>query len=325
MTLQNRLTLLLVLSTTLLFASEADILTEYRVNGIKNIEKKLDKRLSSLEYWKKFLKQKDTRFGFFESYENILTCDKSKSTLSVYKKGKDGKFTLQKEYSAFTGKMKGDKQKEGDLRTPVGVYDIVQKITEVDSFYGPLAFVTSYPNLYDKYKNKTGQGIWIHGLPIEQKRDEYTKGCIAINNESLTCLDKNIDINNTVLIINEKSVNDHASKEKLAKIMAGIYAWRYAWIYNNLNDYLNFYNPDFKRFDGMTYQHFKQYKTRIFGKKEQKKIHFSNINLVPYPGESNLYKITFDEAYKSNSFAFNGRKILIVKLLSDKISIITEQ
>ncbi len=51
--------------------------------------------------------------------------------------------------------MKGDKKTEGDLRTPIGVYDLVKKISNVDEFYGPLAFVISYPNIYDRYKENT--------------------------------------------------------------------------------------------------------------------------------------------------------------------------
>jgi len=328
MTLINKLliaTFSLSLGVNTLLAKEHDILTEYRVNGIVNIEKKLDKKLASQKYWQKYLEKRDTSFGFLESYDNILACDKSKSTLTVYRKNSDGKFELQKEYSAYTGKMKGDKVKEGDLRTPVGVYDIVKKITKLDSFYGPMAFVTSYPNLYDRYQNKTGQGIWIHGLPIEQKRDEYTKGCIAINNQNIECLDKNIDINKTVLIINEKSVKKHSSKTDLAYLLSDIFAWRYAWIYNNIDDYLQFYNPDFKRFDGMDIERFKQYKKRIFAKNERKRIRFTNINLIPYPGSEDLYKLTFHEDYKSDSFEFSGEKILIVKLNNNKMTILTEQ
>jgi len=329
MTLINKLyTSVLILSfglSTTLQAKEHEILTEYRINGIVNIEKKLDKKLSSKEYWDKYLQNKDTSFGFLESYDNILTCDKSQSKLAVYQKDAKGKFKLQKEYSAYTGKMKGDKIKEGDLRTPVGIYNIVKKITKLDSFYGPMAFVTSYPNLYDKYQNKTGQGIWIHGLPIEQKRDEYTKGCIAINNKSIECLDKNIDINKTILIINEKSVNTKSSKNDLAQVLSNIFAWRYAWIYNNIDAYLSFYDPDFKRFDGMDIERFRQYKKRIFSKNEQKRIRFTDINLIPYPGKKNLYKLTFHEDYKSDSFSFSGKKVLIVKRIDNRISILTEQ
>jgi murein L,D-transpeptidase YafK len=318
-------TTLFILFCSTLYGSDTDLLTDYRNKGIQQIQKELDSKLAKEDYWNNYLKNIDTSFGYFESYTNILTCDKSKSQLSLYTKDSNNSYKLDKEYSAYTGKNKGDKQAEGDLRTPVGVYNIVKKITKVDSFYGPLAFVTSYPNIYDKYRGKTGQGIWIHGFPIKQERDEYTKGCIAINNKSLECLNKNIDISKTLLIIDEKSVNKNTSKKKLSKVLANLFAWRYSWIYNDIDSYLNFYSPKFKRFDGMNYKQFTKYKTRIFNKNEKKSIIFNNINVIPYPDTKDIFKIAFKEKYKSNSFSFTGNKVLIVKLSANKFNIITEQ
>ena len=310
--------------TTSLFADNISILTEYRKYGIQNIEKELNKQLTQRTYWDEYLKNIDTSFGYFESCNNILICDKSKEALSYYKKEKN-KYQFQKEFSAYTGKNKGDKKKEGDLRTPIGVYDLVKKITKVDSFYGPLAFVTSYPNIFDQYRGKTGQGIWIHGLPINQERDTFTKGCIAINNQSLESLDKNIDINKTILIINNTKIQKNDNKKLFAQILSNLFAWRYDWIYNQLSDYLAYYAPEFKRFDGMNLKQFKKYKTRVFGKNEKKTILFSNINVIPYPGAQKTFKITFKEKYHSGSFTFEGDKTLIVKLTDNAFQIITEK
>lgn len=332
MTMENKFytatfqALFILFLSTSVFATDNEILTNYRLHGIKNIEKTLDKSLTDTSYWKEFLKNKDTKFGYIESYTNILLCDKSKSELLIYSKDSNNTYKLRKEYNAFTGKLKGDKKKEGDLKTPIGVYDIVKKISKVDSFYGPMAFVTSYPNLFDKYKGKTGQGIWIHGLPTDQERDEFTKGCIAIKNKSIECLNRNIDIKKTILIIKENTDDStNPSKETLAKLLSELYTWRYAWLYNETEKYLNFYAPEFKRYDGMNFKKFKKYKTRVFAKHERKTILFQNINIVTYPNMKNMYRITFDEEYKSNSFSFKGRKILIVKLQNNKFNIITEK
>lgn len=312
-------------SSNILLASQTKLLTQYRLNGISGLEKTLDKELATPTYWSDYIKNIDTRFGYIESYTNILTCNKSKSDLLVYIKDANNTYKLQKDYGAFTGKMKGDKTAEGDLKTPVGVYDLVKKISNVDEFYGPLAFVTSYPNIYDKYKGKTGKGIWIHGLPIHQERDKFTKGCIAIGNKNIECLNKNLDIKKTLLIINEQCNYTTVSKKELADILSQLYAWRYAWKYNNLTNYLNFYSQDFIRFDGMDLKRFKRYKKRIFAKNENKSILFKELNVVPYPMHKNTFKVMFQEFYKSNSFTFNGKKTLIVKLKDSKMQIITER
>jgi murein L,D-transpeptidase YafK len=302
-----------------------DILTMYREHGIKNIKKQLDLELSKPEYWSRYLKDKDTTFGYIESYTDILVCDKSKSTLSLYTKNSKDKYMKQNTYSAFTGKFKGDKQTEGDLRTPIGIYNLTKKISEVDSFYGPLAFVTSYPNMYDRYRGKNGSGIWIHGLPINQDRDEFTKGCIAIDNKSLKCLDRDIDIKKTLLIINPKDEFMDVSKETLAMILSNLYEWRYAWLYNNLKNYLKFYASDFIRFDGMNLKEFKKYKKRVFAKSGRKVIRFTDLNVIPYPNKKDVYQITFKEFYKSKSFVFRGDKILLVRIEDDSIKIFTER
>jgi murein L,D-transpeptidase YafK len=320
-----RLLLLFFISLNIL---SGDILTSYRVNGTIDIEKEMDMELSKEEYWKKYLSDKDTTFGYIESYSNVLACDKSKSALDFYSVDENKSFKFKKTYSAFTGKFKGDKIKEGDLRTPIGIYQIVQKLskeTKLDPFYGPLAFVTSYPNVYDTYRGKNGSGIWIHGLPA-QDRDEFTRGCIAINNSSIECLDNNIDISKTLLIINDSAIKTDVSKEVLTSILAQLYAWRYAWIYDDIDSYLSFYSPDFVRFDGMDIKKFTSYKSRIFKKTEKKSIIFNDINVLPYPNSASIYQITFQEYYRSESFQFSGEKTLVVEFDKNrKIRILTEK
>lgn len=288
----------------------------------------MDLELSKKEYWDKIVENKDTTFGYIESYNNILACDKSVSNLELYSLDENQSFNYRKTYDAFTGKLKGDKVREGDLKTPIGIYQITQKLskdTKLDPFYGPLAFVTSYPNIYDSYRGKNGSGIWIHGLPSED-RDEFTRGCIAIDNSSIECLDRNIDIDKTVLIIDDTKVKQNISKDTLSSILAQLYSWRYSWIYDDIEGYLSFYSPEFVRSDGMNIEEFRKYKTRVFKKVEKKTIIFNDINVLPYPNTSNIYQINFKEFYRSDTFKFTGDKTLVIELGEDnKIKILTEK
>ena len=323
----KKTTLLLLLLVASLGA--IDILSEYRAHGIKNIEQKMDLALAKKSYWTKYLKTKDTTFGYLEKYSNVLTCNKEQSTLNLYVQDKNKKFKLINKNSAFTGKNSGDKKREGDSKTPIGVYELVakkSKKTKLDPFYGPYAFVTSYPNSYDAYQGKSGHGIWIHGLPESQERDNFTKGCIAIQNINLKELEKNIDIKETLLIIDDNWIKTKISEDKLTSILAQLFEWRYAWIYNDIEKYLKFYSDDFIRYDGMKIEKFKRYKRRIFTKNEKKTILFHDLNVVPYPNTKNSYQVTFKEFYKSNSFKFEGNKSLMIKLdSSNNMQIFTEE
>lgn len=317
------ITLFFLLNTTLFAQS---VLTEYRMHGIESLEKKLDYALTKKKYWLKYLNSQDTKFGYLEKYPNLLACNKHNPSLILYTKDQKGRYKLKSKSSAFTGKNSGDKQTEGDLKTPVGVYELIKKKdSNLDPFYGPLAFVTSYPNLYDQSLGKDGHGIWIHGFPFDGDRDSFTKGCIAINNKNLQCLDKEMNIDNTLLIINENSIKTNTSKETLSTILSDIYKWRYAWIYNKLDNYLSFYSHDFKRYDGVKFSDFKRYKTRVFKKHEKKKIIFSDINVVPYPNQKEMYQVTFQEHYESDTFEFDGKKTLMIYFTNNHMQIFMEK
>lgn len=318
-----KIVFLILLSLTL---GANEILTNYRINGLEDIERKMDFELTKLDYWNEHIEKQDTTFGYLESFSSVLTCDKEKSNLVLYKQNKNKKFELTKDYSAFTGKFKGDKVKEGDLRTPTGVYELTKKLSNVDSFYGPLAFVTSYPNTYDRYNGKDGSGIWIHGLPTEKSRDTFTKGCIAINNPNLEALDKKIDIDSTMLIISPDKTKKDISKKALSKILAQLYEWRYTWLYNDIDKYLDFYSKDFiKSDDRMNYNSYASYKKRVFSKPGKKTIIFKDINVVPYPDTQDVYQISLNEIYSSDTYQYKGNKTLMVRLTKDnKMKIFTE-
>lgn len=177
-----------------LFSAENIILYK---NGGKKL---LEKEFSNPGYWSHSLFNKDLRFGYFERALSLLTVSKEKGSLELYTPDLQKRFSLKKRYGAFTGKNAGDKKREGDLKTPIGIYTFIEKKKNVDPFYGPMAFVTSYPNLYDKIQGKSGDGIWIHGVPFSGSRDPFTRGCVAINNDDLLQLDKNINLSSRLQI-----------------------------------------------------------------------------------------------------------------------------
>jgi murein L,D-transpeptidase YafK len=316
---------LFILLTTTLFANEP-LIDLYQKEGSTAIEKVFDKILGSPEYWEKKLENTPTRLGYFESINALLTCDKNSSQLTLYTKNEMKAFQLDNNFTAFVGKRKGDKQKEGDLKTPIGVYKLIQKLENVDPFYGPLAFVTSYPNTYDKIRGKNGSGIWVHGLPMQQKRDTFTRGCIAISNDHLKEVEAHINPKQTLVFIDNHRFPE-VKKAQLAQILAGLYQWKSAWSENNLDNYMDFYSPQFKRSDGLNYQRFKQYKQRIFSRKTHKRIHFEKINIIPYPSaqDRDTFLIFFKEHYFSPHYSFQGDKELYIKLHDHTFQILAEK
>jgi len=316
---------LIVLVFFCFFAQAKDLVDTYRYQGIDEVEKKIQKYLQSKNYWYGRLKEIDTKYGFYERLDSLILCQKKSKKVVVLKKSKNG-FKSVDRYKAIVGKM-GQKRYEGDLVTPIGVYDITKKFRPKDRFYGPLAFALSYPNLYDKSKGRKGHGIWIHGYPLDgSSRNSSSKGCVVIKNSSLKSLEKKIDHSKSVIIISQNSYPS-VKKETLANILANLYKWQDAWKRSDFFKYIAFYDKDFRRYDGMKLSVFKMMKKRIFRKKEKKSIKFMDINIYPYPSlkEKNLFRVTFLEDYKAPSYKFRGNKELIVKADKRHFKILVER
>ncbi|MDD3324379.1 MAG: L,D-transpeptidase family protein [Sulfurospirillaceae bacterium] len=292
---------------------------------LKSLDDITPKEAQSKDFWSKYLKDKNVQYGYYENLNTLLICEKEKKRLEVYKNGEDG-IKFVKAHDVIVGKN-GDKLKEGDLKTPVGVYEITRRFKPSDQFYGPLAFSLSYPNVYDKLRGKNGNGIWIHGSPLDGgPRGESSKGCIVMDNPIITSLDTEIDPKSALTIIGEDEI-PKTSKESLAIILSEFYKWQHAWKGHDANKYLAFYSDNFIRFDGMKKSDFSKMKKRIFSKKEKKEIKFKDVNISPYPSLDGrkLFKISFYEIYKSNSFKYNGEKELYVELKKDKLLILAER
>lgn len=316
--------LILLCGATFAFAS-SDIVETYRKKGVDAAIAEIEGRLATKGYWQSYLKNHDTSLGFYESDKFILVTDKSKPEISLYTY-KDHKLSLVNRSAARVGGSKGDKERSGDMKTPTGSYDFVNKLGKLDTFYGPFAYATDYPNLYDIVNKKGGYGIWLHGMPTDGNRTPSTRGCVVVNNNYLQNLDKKITYQKTVLIIDDKPL-PKTSKEDIALILSSMFQWKKAWEKNDLKGYLNFYDDNFKRFDGMGKAAFSAYKGRIFGKNESKKIVFREFEVTPNPTSRNekIFKVKFYEEYWAPSYKFNGVKDLFVKVENSKMTIMAER
>lgn len=282
--------------------------------------------MQTRDFWSGVLREQDTRFGYYEDLKYLFIATKNAPTLRLYALN-EGKWNEKLNVESLVGSKGGHKEKEGDLATPIGVYSLNARLVNLDQYYGPLAFATNYPNLYDRLQKRTGYGIWIHGMPLDGNRKELnTRGCIAIENDKLSSVDALINYRQALLITFENSFKE-VKKEDLSILLADLYVWKDAWKESNIEKYLEFYSKDFIRFDGNKYDDFAQNKRRIFAKNEKKEIVFSQVNISPYPNNENknLFRISFYEEYKAPSYRFSGEKELYVELKESKMQILAER
>ncbi|EAL4504072.1 murein L,D-transpeptidase [Campylobacter coli] len=307
----------------------SDLVKIYLNQGLDAVGVAIEKELTNKDFWLDEIGDRNISLGYYDDDVAIVLTNKTDKILRVYSYS-DGKIKQDFEQKAIITGLMGDKQVEGDLKTPVGFYELGRKFNPGDPYYGPFAFATTYPNLLDKVQGKTGGGIWIHGYPLDRTRlDEFkTRGCIALFNENLEEFAKVVQ-DKKVFAMTEEKEKVRAKKEDIAALLADLFAWKLAWTDSDINTYLNFYDEkQFKRFDKMKFEQFASMKKSIFSRKEDKKIKFSDINISPYPNVENetMYRISFYEDYYTKNYQFKGDKILYVKIDSKgKMKILAEQ
>ncbi|EDP1925586.1 murein L,D-transpeptidase [Campylobacter jejuni] len=323
----KRLALLITLSSLMLHAS--DLVKIYLNQGLDAVGVAIEKELTQKDFWLSEIGDKNISLGYYDDNVAIVLTNKTDKILRVYSY-EDGKIRKDFEQKEIITGLMGDKKIEGDLKTPVGFYELGRKFNPGDPYYGPFAFATTYPNLLDKVQGKTGGGIWIHGYPLDGSRlDEFkTRGCIALFNNNLEKFAQVVQ-DKKVFVMTEEKEKIRAKKDQIASLLADLFTWKLAWTNSDTNTYLSFYDEqEFKRFDKMKFEQFASIKKSIFSRKEDKKIKFSDINISPYPNLENetMYRISFYEDYYTKNYQFRGDKILYVKIDSKgKMKILAEQ
>ncbi len=139
-------------------------------------------------------------------YKNVFVIDVARSRLYVYD-NIDGKLQFQTDYYISQGKFGAFKTKQGDQRTPVGIYYVNERIPgpKLPDFYGPGALPINYPNDWDRYNKRDGYGIWLHGTASDTySRPPLTSdGCIVLSNQDLRTILSTAEVGKTVVVIGE--------------------------------------------------------------------------------------------------------------------------
>jgi hypothetical protein len=120
-----------------------------------------------------------------------VVVDGTSSRLYLYKNQIGSIPKLVKDFYITQGKLGMNKSKEGDNRTPVGVYFTSGRLSDkLSDFYGSGALPLDYPNVFDKSLGRTGHGIWLHGSPPDTyARSPYaSEGCVVLANPDMEAL-----------------------------------------------------------------------------------------------------------------------------------------
>lgn len=145
-----------------------------------------------------------------EESNYALIVSKTEGLLKLIRKEKKDYKTI-KEINVAIGLNEGDKVKEGDKKTPTGIYFSTRRIEREDipsEEYGARAFILNYPNIIDEvFLDKGGSGIWLHGTDEKILKKNLSRGCIVMSNKDIIFISNYIISNKTPIIILD-SFND---------------------------------------------------------------------------------------------------------------------
>ena len=239
--------------------------------------------------------------------KHALVVDSRRSRLYVYAND-GGKPKLIADYYVTLGKNGIDKTREGDQKTPVGVYHVTANLPrkKLTDFYGAGAFPINYPNEWDRRQGRNGHGIWLHGVPsdVYSRPPRASDGCIVLANPDLESLGQRLQIGLTpVIIADEIEWTDRAALEaERAGLAAALEQWRADWQSRDSERYLAHYSQRFAS-QGQDYAAWAAHKRKVNAAKAWIKIGLGRVSMLRYPHERDVVVVTFEQDYRSNGLA----------------------
>ncbi len=254
-----------------------------------------------------------------------LFVNKEKNELSV-RSLSDGKI-VYKTYRAISGTNPGDKEKEGDKKTPEGIYFIKRRIPQkvLASLHGAAAFELNYPNPVDSIMNRKGSGIWIHGVDNEDRMSKRfdTRGCVALGNRDVLDLAKRLVSSYVpvVIVANDKQEMQSGWADPSGPWGQRVQAWGRAWASKDADQYLSFYDKQFYA-HRMNFDRWSSYKRRLAKNYKSISVKIDQIQVLTH----GKYAVAiFNQKYKSNRFDSSGVKRLYLLGSPNNAKILSEE
>lgn len=190
--------------------------------------------------------------------------------------------------------------------------------------YGAMAFTTNYPNFFDKFENKTGDGIWLHSVPDTVPLTRGSRGCVVLRNDAIKDVEPFIALGKTFLIINDQ-INWTNSKVEYQKekdlAINWLEHWKALWQTQDLDQYIENYSDDFA-VQNFTKQSWLKHKQDLKARYKYVKINLSSPQIFHL---KNQYLFQFIQEYESDGHKDIGVKNLYVLREGDQLKIHREE
>ncbi len=230
---------------------------------------------------------------------HAIAVDASRSRLYLFENSRTG-LRLVADYYISLGSSGIEKNVEGDLRTPLGVYFITSNLDRrsLKDFYGAGALPINYPNALDTRRGKTGSGIWLHGTPPNQfaRSPNATNGCVVLANPDLDRILRTVSVRTTPVVIAPRLdwVAPHSVAADSKTFEDALNAWRNAKTAGDMTRVLRFYAPDFRSHDKTLAQWTPSLRSEI-DKIRGRGIQLKDVSYLRWTDSADTMVVTFGE------------------------------
>ena len=238
--------------------------------------------------------------------------DTARSTLYVFE-NHNGNARYLADYYISVGKNGISKLREGDKKTPLGVYHVTSSMPreKLADLYGSGAFPINYPNEWDRREGRGGSGIWLHGTPSDtfSRPPQASDGCVVLTNRDLDAVRQRVQVGLTPVIISSgvEWVQPQAISGTREELSGALESWRKDWETLDTERYLKHYAPTFSS-GGQDFRSFAQQKRQVNAGKQWVKVKVERVSMFLYPGKQKLAVVTFDQDYASSNLSNRMRK-----------------
>lgn len=241
-----------------------------------------------------------------ENYQHAIVVDLKRSRLYVFA-NQTGQPQRIADYFVSMGRAGAEKTRQGDLRTPLGVYFVQSYMpgSELEDKYGVGAYPLNYPNIWDARHGRTGHGIWLHGTDsgTYNRPPLASEGCVVLPNKDLLAVGQYIALGQTPVIIGyDLAWLDPAQWQAQQQTTDAVFEqWLSDWRSLNAASYLQHYSKTFN--DGKkNYRQWSDYKQRVAQGKTFIDVNAKYVSLLMHPNEQ-VMVATYLQEYSSNNFS----------------------
>ncbi len=237
------------------------------------------------------------------SVADVFVADAGNAAIYRFERDDGGVRLAAESYMSIGSKGVG-KARAWDRKTPLGVYFVTEQLdtSKLHQKYGFTAFPLDYPNAWDRRNNRTGYGVWVHGVEGSDQRPPFdTDGCLALPNAELQAMQAHfIPFTTPVIVASELEwISEQRALELRHGLRQAVLDWANSLTNGDLTAYLSMYDEDFV-YRGMQRGEWASFRLQRFRSGPTSSVRVDDLLLLADPSDAGLYLSRFRQHLTSN-------------------------